>query len=160
MSPSRVDLSRTACVWVFPTEALLTGLAVAGFDDASVVVDPHLQVLGPQGSVMQLLQKIRHTWQKRNNNSNMHVENSNKQLEKNLFYHYSLWNNCLLAGPKYVNKCRVVTEKTLTTRHHPAHAIARKDGLGIVAVRQQVIESILWTQARRLKQWSGESEWS
>lgn len=58
MSISSVDLSRF-------TVALLARLAVvvAGFNNAGVVVDPHFQVLGPQGSNMQLLQKIWHTWQ-------------------------------------------------------------------------------------------------
>lgn len=37
----------------------------------------------------------------------------------------------------------VSTRSKLTTRHHPADAVAREDGLRIVAVGQQVVESIL-----------------
>lgn len=48
ISISSVDLSGTTCVGVLSAEALLARLAVAvaGFNDASVVVDPHFQVLG------------------------------------------------------------------------------------------------------------------
>lgn len=64
-SGSSIDLSRSTAVRVFPGEALLARLAaataVAGFDDACVVVDAHLQVLGPQGGVVQLVQELRHT---------------------------------------------------------------------------------------------------
>lgn len=65
MSISSVDLSRTARMWLFPTEALLVRLAVAvfGFNDGYVVADPHFQVLGLQGSSVELLQKVRHTCQ-------------------------------------------------------------------------------------------------
>lgn len=44
--------------------ALRAGLAAAltRSDGAGVVVDPHLQVLGAEGSVMQLLQEVGHPW--------------------------------------------------------------------------------------------------
>lgn len=47
------------------TDAVLAGLAVAvaGFNDAYVVVDPNFEVFGPQGSSVKLLQELRHTCQ-------------------------------------------------------------------------------------------------
>lgn len=35
------------------------------------------------------------------------------------------------------------TDQKLTAWHHPAHTVAREDGLRIVAVGQQVIKPIL-----------------
>lgn len=51
-------------MFAFSSEALLAWLAVgvAGFNGTCIVVYSHFQVLGPQGSSMQLVQKIRHTY--------------------------------------------------------------------------------------------------
>lgn len=53
---------------------------------------------------------------------------------------------------------RFQNDQKLTARHHPAHTVAREDGLGIVAVGQQVIKAILGTEAR-IQRWLGERKW-
>lgn len=68
---------------LFPGEALLARLAVAavaGFDDACVVVDAHLQVFGPQGGVVQLVQELRHTCEGRQSVSELSISSCLKKL--------------------------------------------------------------------------------
>lgn len=113
--------------------ALLARLAggVVGFDDAGVVVDAHLQVFGPQGGVVQLLQEIRHTCQ---------VVNSRIQFF--MLFKMTIFKFYTLSRAKEIILYTLEHNK-LTARHHPAHTVSGKDSLRVVTVGQQIVKTVL-----------------